>query len=358
MAKNLLLFFILLSVVYTEYSFGQTTAPKYSNEFLNIGVGARNLGMANATIANVDNVTAGYWNPSGLLKDKSSMGAGLMHSEYFAGIAKYDYLGFSKRIDDNSVAAISVIRFGVDDIPNTTELIDKDGNIDYDRITTFSAADYGVILSYARGNLPLGIEGGANFKIIHRRIGDFATAWGFGLDASASYKYKDWKLSAVIRDVTTTVNAWSFNISDEVKATFDSTDNEIPQNSTELTIPRMITGVARDFKFGKTIDFNAELDLDFTFDGKRNTFIRSRAFSVAPRLGMEVGYKKAVYFRTGISNVQWIKQVDNNETLSIQPNLGLGIKVKQFAVDYALTDVGNQSIALFSNVFSVRYSFK
>ncbi len=39
---------------------------KYSNEFLAIGVGARTMGMGGAGIANVNDATAGYWNPSKL----------------------------------------------------------------------------------------------------------------------------------------------------------------------------------------------------------------------------------------------------------------------------------------------------
>ena len=69
----------------------QNSAPKYSNEFLNIGVGARSLGMSNAVIASTDDVHAGYWNPSGLSGLNSDLQIGLMHSEYFAGIAKYDF---------------------------------------------------------------------------------------------------------------------------------------------------------------------------------------------------------------------------------------------------------------------------
>lgn len=347
----------ILFLITGLHAFSQTTAPKYSNEFLNIGVGAKGLGMANATSAHVDNVTAGYWNPSGLLKSQSDMEVGLMHSEYFAGIAKYDYLGFSKRIDSNSFAGVSVIRFGVDDIPNTTELIDKDGNVDYDRISTFSSADYGFIFSYAR-KLPHNIDAGANFKIIHRRIGDFAQAWGFGIDLSANYNYKKWSFSGVIKDVTTTVNAWSFNISDEVKEVFDSTNNEMPNNSTELTIPRMILGGARQFNLSENFSLLTAFDLDVTFDGKRNSIIRTGFASAEPKLGFEIGYKRTVYFRTGIGNMQWVKQIDDSEKLAVQPNIGLGLKIKQFYIDYALTDIGNQSVALFSNVFSVRYQFR
>jgi hypothetical protein len=73
-----------------------------------------------------------------------------MHSEYFAGIAKYDYAGISRQLDSSSTASFTVIRFGVDDILNTTQLIDSDGNIDYNRVSKFSTADYGFSFSYAR----------------------------------------------------------------------------------------------------------------------------------------------------------------------------------------------------------------
>ena len=63
---------------------------KYSNEFLAIGVGGRSLGMSNACVATIDDVTSGYWNPAGLMGIESDLQIGLMHSEYFAGIAKYD----------------------------------------------------------------------------------------------------------------------------------------------------------------------------------------------------------------------------------------------------------------------------
>ncbi|MEN8928730.1 MAG: PorV/PorQ family protein [Flavobacteriales bacterium] len=335
-------------------SLAQVNAPKYSNEFLAIGVGAKNFGMGNSVISSVDDVTAGYYNPAGLLKIKKNMQVGLMHSEYFAGIAKYDYIGFSKRLDDKSVGAISIIRFGTDDIPNTTQLIDKDGNIDYDRITRFSAADYALIASYAR-KMPQGLDVGANFKIIHRRIGDFANSWGFGLDASINYEYKKWKFAAVVRDITTTVNAWSYSIDEETREVFNRTGNEIPENATELTLPRILLGSARAFKLSDKFEMNSELNLDITLDGKRNAVIRTNAFSIAPRLGVDLGYKKIVFLRLGLNNVQLIQQFDGSENLAMSPNVGIGIKFKKFNVDYSLSNIGNQSLALYSNVFSLSF---
>ena len=143
--KNLLLCIGLISIL---SSYGQNlNAPKYSNEFLNIGIGARALAMSNSVITSTDDVTAGYWNPAGLTQIDQDLQIGLMHAEYFAGIAKYDYGSISKNIDKNSAASFSFIRFGVDNIPNTTELIDAQGNVNYDRISYFTAADMAFLMS-------------------------------------------------------------------------------------------------------------------------------------------------------------------------------------------------------------------
>ena len=166
----------------TFYSLAQSSvAPKYSNEFLAIGVGADALGMSNAVVAQTRGVNSGYWNPAGLTGTNKWLDVGLMHSEYFAGIAKYDYLGLAHQIDDKSTAGLSIIRFAVDDIPNTTQLIDNEGTYDYDRITTFTAADYAFLFSLPRKIKIEGLSVGGNFKIIHRKVGDFAKSWGFGL---------------------------------------------------------------------------------------------------------------------------------------------------------------------------------
>jgi hypothetical protein len=330
---------------------------KYSNEFLNIGVGARALGMGNANITSVEGVNSGYWNPAGLLKQKSDIEVSLMHAEYFAGIAKYDYIGVSKRIDSNSVAGISILRFGVDNIPNTLDLVDANGNVDYNRITTFNAVDFAALLSYARKIPKLkGVELGGNFKIIRRKLGQFGGAWGFGLDAGAKYTYKKWKFAAMARDVTGTFNAWSYNMSDKDIATFQQTGNEIPSSSVEVTAPKLILGAARSFLFWKDrISVLGEVNFINTFDGKRNTVVKTGLWSMEPALGAEVGYKGFVYIRGGIGNIQ--KQLNDNATQFVttyQPNFGVGVKYKIFTLDYALTDIGDRSIALYSNIFSLK----
>lgn len=329
-------------------------APKYSNEFLAIGVGARGMAMSGAQVASVNDVTAGYWNPVGLLGIKDKFQVTAMHAEYFAGIAKYDYGAFAKPIDSTSAIGLSVIRFGVDDIPNTTQLIDGQGNIDYDRITSFTAADYAFIVSYAKKTGVKGLSIGGNLKVIHRLVGDFANAWGFGLDFAANYQHKGWRFSAVARDVTSTFNAWNFTLDDETIEVFQATDNEIPQNGLELTLPRLIFGVAKEFNFSDRFSLLSEINLVNTFDGRRNVVVSADPISIEPVVGLEASYLKIVFLRAGVNNVQRYLNELNSQEWGFQPNMGIGVKIKSLSIDYALTNIGETSQALSSHVFSLR----
>lgn len=346
------LLLISLSILFV-YSL-QAQAPKYSNEFLKIGVGARALGMSNAFVASADDVTAGYWNPAGLSRLESDFQFSLMHSEYFAGIAAYDYAAFATKIDEQSTIGFSFVRFGVDDIPNTTQLIDAEGNINFDRVTTFSAADYAGLISYARKSNVEGLSYGGNAKIIHRAVGDFANAWGFGFDLGMQYEKGKWMFAAVGRDVTTTFNAWSSNLDQETQQVFLQTGNEIPENSVELTLPELILGVNRSFVFSDKIGLTAELNFKNTFDGKRNVLFKSDPVSIDPSFGFETNYDDLIFLRGGIGNVQVTTDIDGNRLTTFQPNFGIGVKLPYISIDYALTDIGDQSVALYSNVFSVR----
>jgi len=355
MTKLIVVTSLILSASFA-YSQGEI-APKYSNEFLQIGVGAGSLGMSNASVAGVDDVTSGYWNPAGLTDVKDFIQIGAMHAEYFAGIAKYDYLGIAKPIDANSTAGFTFIRFGVDDIPNTTQLIDASGNIDYDKITTFSAGDYGFLFSYAR-KLPIeGLSVGGNFKVIYRHVGNFARSWGFGLDGGINYKFGDhWRFGAIVRDMTSTFNAWSFNLDDQMKETFQLTGNVIPENGLELTLPTIVLGASYKQKIVKEFYTRVEANFLLNTDGRRNVLIRTAPISIDPRVGIELGYGKWVALRFGIGNMQWIKNPDLTEALTLQPNIGIGVGFKEIKIDYAFTDIGDASVALYSHVFSLRFS--
>ncbi len=347
MKKSLLL--ILLLVFSATYS---QAVRKYSNEFMNIGVDAAALGMSNAVVASTGNVNSGYWNPAGLIKVEDKQ-VSLMHASYFANIAQYDYAAFAMPIDDRSAFGISMIRFGVDDILNTTELIDSEGNIDYNRISLFSTADYGITFSYAR-KLPLdGFNYGVNAKVIRRIIGDFATSWGFGFDVGIQYESSGWQFGIMLRDITTTYNVWNINEQAyaKIKDAIPGQNQELPE-STEITLPKAQIGMAKKFIFHYDYSLLAAANLNMRF-ARTNDIISTDVVSIDPAIGFEFGYTDLVFLRAGAGNFQNVKQIDNTEKIGFQPNIGLGFKYKGIQIDYALTDIGDQSVALYSNIFSL-----
>ena len=362
--KNYLIFFSYFIGLNWWYSFGQNQTenitPKYSNEFLSIGVGADALGQGNAVIAQSQDVYSGYWNPAGLTQIDKWLDIGLMHSEYFAGIAKYDYLGLAHKIDDKSAVCFSAIRFGVDDIPNTTQLIDNNGNINYDNISKFTAADYGFLFSYARKINSNGLSMGGTFKVIHRKIGDFAKSWGFGIDFGMQYiGKKNWRFGLMARDVTSTFNSWVFSLDNETQNVFINTGNIIPENGLEITLPKIIIAGYKKLNINKKGFYSSiEFDIDVTTDGRRNSIIKSGIFSLDPHLGIQIGFKNYVSLRSGISNLQYVTDFENKKRLNIQPNIGLGFNFKNFYLDYAFTDIGNASVSIYSHIISMRLKFK
>jgi hypothetical protein len=54
--------------------------------------------------------------------------------------------------------------------------------------------------------------------------------------------------------------------------------------------------------------------------------------------------------------VQRVTDFDGSESFTLQPNIGVGLRIKQLQLDYALSDVGNLSDVLYSNVFSLRFN--
>ena len=338
------------------------SAQKFVNEFLNIGVGARAHGMFGSVVANGEDLTSAYWNPAGLIGLENSLEINAMHANWFGGIAGYDYISIGKKFKEkNAAAAVTLIRMGIDNIPNTLNLIGPDGNVDYNRIETFSTADYAFMISYAKAMDEEGkLSFGGNLKVIHRSIGSFGSAWGFGADIGAKYKVlKNITLGLTAKDITTTFNAWSFNLSEDEKSTFNETGNEIPVSSYEVTLPRLVLGIAYQTNIGSNFSLLAETDLTFSTYGREAALVSKNSLEIDPTLGIEIGYMNKAFLRFGMGNIQRRVNIENfdESTIEIQPNVGLGLKLGRLTVDYALTNLGDRTDILVSHIFSVGIAF-
>jgi hypothetical protein len=149
--------------------------------------------MGGAFVSLVNDVSAGYWNPGALSMINYPQFA-LMHDERFGNLVNYDYGSVAIPWGTNISLGLSVIRLGVDDVPNTKNaLIDLNNNgfldegerLDYSKITLFNAADWAFIATYSKKQSDK-FSYGINLKVISRSLDD-GSAWGIGFDVGAIY---------------------------------------------------------------------------------------------------------------------------------------------------------------------------
>ncbi len=233
---------ILISVLMIPVSsmYAQSIS-KYAGEFLSTGVGARALGVGSAFVGVANDVTAGYWNAAGLaeLKNKQAIA---MHSERFAGIVTYDYAAYGQPYKADRAIAFSVIRLGVDGIPNTTDALldygsdgipgtnDPDGSegngqlddgerLDENKITRFGDSEWAMFLSYGRQYTDKLAYGGS-VKFLRKAFADHS-AHGLGFDVGVRYKLREnMFFGANVQDVTTTLLAWDTGTKELIAPTF------------------------------------------------------------------------------------------------------------------------------------------
>ncbi len=312
MIRNLT--YIIFVLLLTTSLQAQTEIAKYAGEFLSLGVGGRSLGMGGASIAVVNDVTSGYWNPAGLaLMDYPQIS--LMHEEHFGNLVNYNYAAIAIPYGKDMSFGISAIRLSVDGIPDTRDaLIDrKTGQqitdprnvnwaLDYTKITEFNNTDYALFLTFAKRQSD-NFYWGANLKLIRRDLAEFG-ATGIGFDVGAVYMPMDnLKLGANITDITTTLLAWN-------------------TGRNELISPTTKIGVAYQlFILGGII--TPAIDFDIRFENRRSSAnFNLGPISLDPRLGFEYSYNNLFAIRAGYNDVK-------------QFTIGAGIKLPKLNIDYS-----------------------
>ena len=207
-------------------------AEKYAGEFLNLGVGARPLGMGGSFVAISDDATAAYWNPAGLGGlDRTEIS--FMHAGIF-GLDSYDFLNCVQPLGGTGTFGLSWIRLGIDDIPITA--LQKSGNMSASNrpyITQYMQdSENAFILSYGkrfRLHIPIGeyrskgtdIQIGGNVKFLYNSVsGMKRNAIGFGGDIGLIWRTSfvsengqagtgDLSLGVVVQDFSKTRIFWN-----------------------------------------------------------------------------------------------------------------------------------------------------
>ncbi len=209
--KNITGIFFFLCILY--FTIHPCQAGTNAAAFLNIGVGARALGMGGAFTSLSDDATAPYWNPAGLATlnkiTLTTMIQSLAGSKW-EGIEditpKYQFISILLPADKIGLKkiggsfAISWIHCGLNNIPYTW--INSSGEIVRD---TLSDQENAYFISYGR---VLGLMSsndflvGGNLKIITQKFTKIkdASALGYGLDAGLIYSFsQDLKLGILLQ---------------------------------------------------------------------------------------------------------------------------------------------------------------
>lgn len=296
----------------TSIAPADTGIGKYAGEFLALGVGARPLGLGGAYVALAGDVSAGYWNPAGLARIEYPE-LMLMHAEHFGSLVNHDYGAVAFPVGATTSLGISLIRLGVDDIPDTRNAgVDAGGNVTFDpnqfsrvdpsRISYFSSADWALFFTYARRHSD-DLTYGANLKVIHRDLGD-NNATGVGFDVGVQYSpLERLVLGANLQDVTTTFVAWNSGRNDLISPTL-----------------KIGGAYAVDALAGR---FTPVMDLDIMFENRQS----ASTFNVGPvsvdvQGGLEYAFKDLIAVRIGYSDVR-------------QLTLGAGLSLPKLTVDYS-----------------------
>jgi hypothetical protein len=309
--RSVLVALLLLAVLFQSQTFAQGSGNKYSGEFLAIGVGGRPLGMGGAYVSMVNDVSAGYWNPGALsLMNYPQMV--LMHDERFGNLVNYDYGSVAIPFGTNVSLGLSIIRLGVDNVPDTRNaLIDLMGTgyfvpgdrIDYSKITFFNAANWAFFVTYSkRQNEKLSY--GVNLKVIQESLAE-GSAWGIGFDVGAVYKIRpNFRVGANLMDVSTTYLAWN-------------------TGTKELITPTAKLGTSYDIEVFKTGRITPAVDFDVRFENRKfASLAHAGPVSLDMHAGLEYGFKDLFALRVGYNDVK-------------QLTVGAGIKLPKLNIDYS-----------------------
>ena len=225
---------ILITVILLSWLivYQGSCSENFTGDFLQLGSGARLLGMGSAAAASSDDATSSYYNPAGLTH-VTSREINLMHSEQFGGLENYNSLSVAAPLTDKVFGGITLLHLGVGDIKYTQVWDPSKAPGDSNRVeiaSTEDAADYTLFLS-AAGHVTDKLDLGSSVKIIRRSIGD-DTAFGFGIDLGVRYAATSRiTVGANLRDITGTMIAWDGHANDRIALTMDigaAYEDELP----------------------------------------------------------------------------------------------------------------------------------
>jgi hypothetical protein len=281
--------------------------------FLDLGFGARPIGVGEAYVAMADDVSAVHYNPAGLSLPQPAMrtSPGLYemlftHTLYVQGIS-LDQLGLVRRPWGLSITSLRV--GGIEGRTSET-----------DAASNFGASDLAVGVSYGRQVAGVGL--GATFKYIHETIGS-ASADAYAADVGALHRFESYPVSVGL-DLA--------NVGTQVRFV----DQAAP----------LPTVLRAGITYGQTKDFPHSLSVQIDAPRDGDPFIRLGAeYQGFGPFALRVGYRT---FSSGQRDAVLGKALGStasgfNEFYGLF--LGAGLQTKLGNLDYAIMPYGELGLA-------------
>lgn len=307
--KKLFIIFLIGSILLT---INPVKSQEYVASFLQIGVGARMLGMGSSGLAAEGDVSSFYWNPAAL-SDIKNWKLQLMYSTQFGGfsesLASYQHAGIVIPIKENVSLGFNAVRLAVNDIPIYPEL---EGNI-FQRLRNPAIRPDGSPLGYLHDQeiayfftfskknrflldigwmfekLPIEIPIGVNFKIIQINLGnekaaglgvDIGTMIRFGLnDLLSTERLGRLSFGVHVKDLSETSLTWSTRHQENIRRSYDigfGYEHEMQQFQSKLYIGYSHFSELQN-NYGFEWSFKEQLMLRFGF--KDSFFASGAGFS-------------------------------------------------------------------------------
>lgn len=259
--------------------------------FLEMGAGARYIGMGGAGTAIADDSTAMYWNP-GIMAKTDVVSIDLMHTVYVEDTF-YDFAAAIFPAGDFSTIGFSAQYFSAGDISIFDDMGYGNGKI--------NPYDLAVAIGYAANIKGFGI--GLTAKYIQSEIINTAQTYAFDFGISLPDLFDD-KLKLGVS---------ASNIGEGIK--YDAETEDLP-----MTV-RLGVGLHLSDNLLLAADVGKVMERDVYVAGGGEYFL-------------EMTQSMGLYFRAGYNTVS------NAEELS-GVSAGFGIELKSLVLDYAFVPMGN-----------------
>jgi hypothetical protein len=193
------LFMMIIFVVVSSQS-QDRRAGANGAAFLNVGVGARAVGLGSATAALSNDVNQVFWNPAGVALRNDMMQVSFDYNKWIADL-NHNALALSYNMQDIGTLALGVMIFGATDIPAERDIYpDKPEmwplQIDDKTSSTYSYSDMMISLTYSKylmDNLSVGLTA----KLISETIDDINTSTvAFDFGSVYDIGILNWKIAA------------------------------------------------------------------------------------------------------------------------------------------------------------------